>query len=35
MAPLMNLNIDSPSKVLLVVFAGEARSVADTREPKG
>lgn len=29
MAPLMNLNIDPPGKVSLVVFAGEARSVAD------
>jgi hypothetical protein len=35
MAPLMNLNIDPPSKVLLVAFAEVARSVAERREQKG
>ena len=34
MVPLMNLNIDPPSKVLLVAFAEEARSVAERREQK-
>ena len=31
----MNLNIDPPSKVLLVAFAEVARSVAERREQKG
>jgi hypothetical protein len=35
MVPLMNLNIDPPSKVLLVAFAEVARSVAERREQKG
>ena len=32
---LMNLDIDPPSKVLLVAFAEVARSVAERREQKG
>ncbi len=35
MAPLLNLNIDPPGKVLLVAFAKVARSVAERREQKG
>lgn len=35
MVPLMNLDIDPPSKVLLVAFAEVARSVAERREQKG